>query len=66
MHFVELVTDLEDLPIDKYGIRTETNHDKVENFDLVIVPGRAFTAFGDRCGRGGVWISNLKILELKN
>ena len=56
MHFVELVSNLEDLPVDKYGIRTEKNENIIQNFDLIIVPGRAFTLSGARCGRGGGWI----------
>merc|ERR1712227_394679 len=53
MHFVELVSNLEDLPVDKNGIRTEKNENIIQNFDLIIVPGRAFTLSGARCGRGG-------------
>ena len=58
MHFVELVSNLEDLPVDKYGIRTEKNENIIQNFDLIIVPGRAFTLSGARCGRGGGGILN--------
>jgi len=53
MVFVKLQTALEDLLIDKYGIRTEESNDKIDQFELMIVPGRAFTSCGKRCGRGG-------------
>jgi len=53
MIFVKLQTALDDLPTDRYGIRTEESNDTVEQFELMIVPGRAFTSCGKRLGRGG-------------
>ena len=53
MVFVKLQTALDDLPTDKYGIRTEESNDKIDQFELMIVPGRAFTTCGKRLGRGG-------------
>ena len=44
MHFVNFTSDFDSLPTDKYGIRQESPENKrIENFDLVVVPGRAFT-----------------------
>ena len=53
MVFVKLQTALDDLPTDRYGIRTEKSNDQVDQFELMIVPGRAFTTCGKRLGRGG-------------
>ena len=44
MRFVKLESDISTLPKDRFGIRTETGETSLEQFDLVIVPGRAFTA----------------------
>ena len=44
MDFVQLTNALETLPLDKFGIRQEcANNRMLDKFDLIIVPGRAFT-----------------------
>ena len=43
MRFVKLESDISTLPKDRFGIRTETGETCLDHFDLVIVPGRAFT-----------------------
>ena len=43
MRFVKLESDISTLPKDRFGIRTETGETCLDQFDLVIVPGRAFT-----------------------
>lgn len=43
MRFVKLESDISILPKDRFGIRTETGETSLDQFDLVIVPGRAFT-----------------------
>ena len=43
MRFVKLESDISTLPKDRFGIRTETGETVLDQFDLVIVPGRAFT-----------------------
>ena len=44
MDFVQLTNAFETLPLDKFGIRQEcANNRMLDKFDLIIVPGRAFT-----------------------
>ncbi len=46
---------LQDLPLDRYGIRTVPEPVKIippESIDLVLVPGAGFTKMGHRMGRG--------------
>ena len=43
MRFVKLESDISTLPRDRFGIRTETGETSLDQFDLIIVPGRAFT-----------------------
>ena len=46
---------LQDLPLDRYGIRTAPEPVKIippESIDLVLVPGAGFTKMGHRMGRG--------------
>ena len=46
---------LQDLPLDRYGIRTVPEPAKIilpESIDLVLVPGAGFTKMGHRMGRG--------------
>ena len=43
MRFVKLESDISTLPKDRFGIRTETGETSLDQFDLIIVPGRAFT-----------------------
>ena len=44
MDFVQLTNALETLPLDKFGIRCESAKNKMlDKFDLIIVPGRAFS-----------------------
>ena len=71
MHFVKFTSNFQSLPIDKYGIRQENaENQRIDNFDLVIVPGRAFTK--SKCRYGvffeifAIFSSFSSFLKLKN
>lgn len=65
MKAAQLVT-LQNLPIDRYGIRTAPEPVKIispDSIDLVLVPGAGFSKMGHRMGRGAGYYDRFLLLS---
>ena len=57
---------LQDLPLDRYGIRTAPEPVKIissDSIDLVLVPGAGFSKMGHRIGRGAGYYDRFLLLS---